>query len=145
MNIKKGRNPIRKEFGTFDLTSKDLKNLQKIILKRIKPADSFINVGKPRGMFSYVDHNYDKVSLIPSRARPIRYLEIKTKVPNVSIEFTPLHTKLLVTLAYSKGDQLNALNEIGREVEEYFTSLKLQRKNTGLAFPRSLRRNKIIL
>ena len=143
MNRKKGRNPIFKEFGTYDISAQDLKNLEKIVLKRIKPSDSWVGIGRPKGWFFEFDYEFDRVALIPKSKHAIRYLELKFKVPNVRITFKPHSTKLSVQRAYYKGEKLKQLDGIGREVEKYFSKLRAKGKQRNSGVFRRLYRNRI--
>ena len=145
MNLKKGRNPIIKQFGTYDIDVQDLKNLEKIVLKRIKPGDSWVGIGKPKGWFFEFDYEFDRAALIPKSKFAMRYLELKFKVPNVRITFKPHSTKLSVQRAYYKGEKLKQLDEIGREVEKYFNELRAQGKQRNTGMFKRLHRNRIVI
>ena len=58
MNTKRGRDLISFELGTFDITKRDLINMEKIILKRVEPVHFLVTIGKPRGITGETDYKY---------------------------------------------------------------------------------------
>jgi len=119
MNIKSQHELTITKLETYELTKRDIVNLEKIILKRIQPSDHFVEVGKRKGLFRSSDNTYSGARYIPKLDKTFSYLEIITKSPNISVTFTPRTTSISVPRRYYKDELLKQLDEAAAELKKY--------------------------
>ena len=132
MNTKRGRDLIRFELGTFDVTKRDLVNLEKIILKRIEPVHFLVSIGRSTGITDETDNKYVSARYITKSPNVYNRVIIKTTQPNIKIEFKPFSTIITVQRIFSKDETLANLDEIAQELHRYLLS-KPQRKSRFLS------------
>lgn len=96
--------------------------MEKIILKNIKPADHWTEIGK-----MHTNHTLRRTSIryIPHLNKFARELTVHSQAPSVSIRFTPWRTEFRVQRAYETGKDLNGVNIIYVELTKYFDSLEV--------------------
>lgn len=145
MNKKRGRRPIITELGTYDIDRRDLINIEKIIKKRIKSVDYFVEIGKPKGMPPYREINFSSVKDIPRNNKVIRHLKIRTKSPNLSVTFSSHSTLVTAQRVYSKGERLKSINDTIAEIEKYFLQVSTNGKQRGGSLFRRLLKNRVHL
>ena len=122
-NIKRGRKTIVISLGKVRLTKKILCDVEKIVLKRVTPKDHFILLGKPKGIYQDGRLELDRARMIPMKFEEYTWAKVVTKSPNISVQFSPQDTDVHIVRAYSKGLELENLNQIGKELEMYLASL----------------------
>lgn len=129
-NIKGGRDPIILKLPPIKVTKKVLCDVEKIILKRIKPADHWVTIDKPKGFFGNDIPTYDWAKQIPEELEPYRWASVNSKMRNVTVEFTPRKTEIIIQRIYAKDEELSALSLIGNEIQRYLKphTLSLQER-----------------
>ena len=132
MNTKRARDLISYEFGTFDITKRDLINLEKIILKRVEPVHCLVTIGKSKGLTDESDIKYLSARYIKATSEIFHHATIKTTQPNIRIEFKPFSSTVTVQRIFSKDKSLANLDEIAQELHRYLLS-KPQRKSGFLS------------
>lgn len=120
-NIKGGRKPIIIKLGKVNVTKKILMDVEKIILKRITPADHWVTIDKPKGFLGNEIRKYDWARQVPNDFST-RWASIRTKGRSVRVEFTPRKTIVIIQRIYAKGEELNSLNSISDEILIYLNA-----------------------
>lgn len=135
MSSDRGRQLIDISLGTYSLEKRDIRHIEKIILKRLTPSDYSVRVGKPRGIYSTPPYEYDTAKDLPGRAIAIRHIELRTKAPNMSVRFQPYSTRVAIQRVYSKDERLKALNDLKGDIERYFVNLQAKGKRRKRFLP----------
>jgi hypothetical protein len=106
---------------TYRLNRRHISDMEKIILKYIKPADHYIEIGK-----AHSGHTARCTSIryLPHINKFVRHLTIHTQAPNVFVIFTPWSTEIRVQRAYDTGNDLMGVNTIFVELSAYFDMLE---------------------
>ena len=124
MNIKRGRDLLHIKLNSLNITNRDLINLEKIILKRIKPTDFTVIIGKPKGLYGRGAVIFSSARYIPDETIVYRYAELRAKAPNLSVRITPRSSEIVLQRIYQKGEDLKMQYEIASELEKYLVSIK---------------------
>jgi hypothetical protein len=124
MNIKRKRKQIFHRLSTFDLNKRDLINIEKIILKRVKPRDFYIKIGKRSKLIEDTRETSSSARYIHERSNTINYLDIRSVSPNIIIKFKPHSTEIIMQKIYSKGEKLREIEDTRLELKKYLATKK---------------------
>lgn len=139
--MKRETKTIHLKFGTFELTKKDLADLEKLILRNVTltdHSDHYIRLGKMNKYFEY-DHTESSTRYIRGRHRAYHHAQIKVIAPNILIDFMPHRTDVFVVREFYKGTVLQQQAAVAKEIEKYFVAKSRQ----GRLIAKLLRRNNI--
>jgi hypothetical protein len=107
--------------GRVLIRREHIKVIEKIIKKRLRSSDFYIEVGRPKyfGVIGYPRYTENHARYLSKDLHKYRYLRIRTKLPNLKIEFSPLKTVITAQRVYSKGKKLSKVDETVEEIRCY--------------------------
>lgn len=114
MNIKGGRKALETKLRGMRPTKKDLANIERIVLKRIEPADHYVQYA----------NSPDKLSSARFLSNSIKYfrnIEVRFTAPNIRVAFKRFKTEVFAQRIYSKRYRLEAVDEAFTEIVKYLS------------------------
>lgn len=114
MNIKRGKHEKSIKLRGMKPTRADLVNIEKIVLKRIEPADHYVTVANKLEKISSARY-------LPNDVKYFRNIEIRFVAPNIHVRFKRFSTEVFVQRIYSKGYRLKSVDECFSEIVKYLS------------------------
>lgn len=127
MNKKRLRkNNSRFVLGRVPARRENIKILEKIIKKRLNPSDFYVEVGRPKffGVTGYPMYTEDHARYLPVSLEKYRYLCVRSKLPNIKIEFTPFKTVISAQRIYANDIITSVIDSAVQELVVYLGGLQ---------------------
>lgn len=112
MNSKKNKRNARVKIWAWNITYKDVRNMEKIIKKHLKPMDQYVVIGRDPRPYSYISHSKNK-------KKYYRKLHIRTKVPNLDIYVNPFRVIIFGQRTINKNEKLRQVDKTVSELQRY--------------------------
>lgn len=125
MNRKSSKQNVKIKLKRCKPDRRVLLTTEKIIRKHLVPADFYIEIGKPRylGIVSLQKKQLSSARFLPKTKKKYRYIKVRSKLPNIEVQFSPLKTEIRVQTVYSTGEKLKKTNEIINDLVGLINSL----------------------
>lgn len=120
MNVKKNKRNARVKVWAWNITYKDVRNMEKIIKKHLVPLDQYVIVGRSDKTHSFITHTKNK-------KKYYRKLHIRTKVPNMDVYIGWFSVKIFGHRVVNKGESLARVDKTVSELERYLEQRKTPR------------------